>query len=125
MHREKVGPFLKKAVAAYSKRKSEIYEGKFFSPAERPRPVMFSEITKDFLDYSERNKRSHGHDSSRMVLPLRLWRDVQITELNAGRIERDLGQAAIDEKWEPATYKLSSLGIGYVFVSHSQRQSRE
>ena len=104
MHREKVGPFLKKAMAAYNKRKSEIYEGKFFSPGERPRPIVFSEISKDFLDYSKRNKRSHGHDSARMVLMVRLWRDCLITELNAGRIERDLGQAAMDEQWLPATY---------------------
>jgi integrase len=104
MHREKVGPFLKKAMAAYNKRKSEIYEGKFFSPGERKRPIVFSEISKEFLDYSKRNKRSHGHDSGRMVLLLRLWRDCLITELNAGRIERDLGLAAIDEQWLPATY---------------------
>ena len=104
MHREKVGPFLKKAMAAYNKRKSEIYEGKFFSPGERQRPIVFSEISKDFLDYSKRNKRSHGHDSARMVLLLRLWRECLVTELNAGRIERDLGQAAMDERWLPATY---------------------
>lgn len=104
MHREKVGPFLKKAMAAYNKRKSEIYEGKFFSPGERQRPIVFSEISKDFLDYSKRNKRSYGHDAARMILLLRLWRECLVTELNAGRIKRDLGQAAIDEKWLPATY---------------------
>ncbi len=49
MHREKVGPFLRKAMAAYNKRKSEIYEGKFFSPEQRQRPIVFSEISKDFL----------------------------------------------------------------------------
>ncbi len=104
MHREKVGPFLRKAMAAYNKRKSEIYEGKFFSPEQRQRPIVFSEISKDFLDYSKRNKRSYGHDSARMVLLLRLWRECLVAELNAGRIERDLGQAAIDAKWVPATY---------------------
>lgn len=104
IHREKVGPFLKKAMAAYNKRKAEIYEGKFFAPEERQRPVVFSEIAKDFLDYSKRNKRSHGHDSARMETLQRLWRECLVGELNAGRIERDLGQAAIDEEWLPATY---------------------
>jgi len=104
MHREKVGPFLKKAVAAYNKRKSEIYEGKFFAPELRQRPVMFPEIAREFLEYSRRNKRSYGHDATRMVLLLGLWRECLVADLNAGRIERDLGQMALEEEWAPATY---------------------
>lgn len=53
IHREKVGPFIKQAQSAYQKRKSEVREGKFFPENVRQRPILFSEMAQDFLDYSK------------------------------------------------------------------------
>src|SRR5436305_12314931 len=78
MHREKIGPFLKQAHAAYQKRKSEVRECKFFPGKINQRIVVFAEIANDFLAYSKKGKRSYGHDRARIETLLRLWRDVSI-----------------------------------------------
>ena len=104
IHREKIGPSLKLAQAAYQKRKTEIREGKFFPTKANRRAILFQEIAKDFLDYSRKFKRSHGHDEARMETLLRLWRDCSLEDLTAGKIERDLSDCAEQEEWTPATY---------------------
>jgi len=88
IHREKVGPFIKQAQSAYQKRKSEVREGKFFPEKVTQRPVLFSEVAKEFLVYSRSFKRSHGHDTGRMETLLRLWRDVPAADLTPGRLEK-------------------------------------
>lgn len=90
IRREKVGPSLKQAVAAYQKRKSEVREGKFFPDKLNRRVVLFSEIAGEFLAYSRQFKRSYPDDTGRMQNLLRLWRDVPLADLSPGRIERSL-----------------------------------
>lgn len=104
IHREKVGPYLKQATGAYQKRKSEVREGKFFPEKIRRRRIVFSELAQDFLDYSKREKRSHAHDMTRMRALLGLWKDCPASALTPGRIEHDLGEAAQQAEWAPATY---------------------
>ena len=115
IHREKVGPFIKQAQSAYQKRKSEVREGKFFPEKVRQRPILFSEVAQDFLDYSKKFKRSHGHDTGRMETLLRLWRDVPIADLPPGRIEKDLSECAEQEEWMPATYNRYRALLSGVF----------
>ena len=104
-HREKVGPYIKQAVAAYQKRKSEVREGRFF-PQKRSGQVscLFADAARDFLAHSKRTKRSYGHDQSRMQTLLQLWRDCSLADLTPGRIERGLAERGEQEEWTPATY---------------------
>jgi integrase len=104
MHREKIGPFLRQAEAAYRKRKSEVREGKFFPEKLKQRTVLFRELARDFLAYSKQNKRSYPHDVARMETLSRLWRDCPAIEMNPGRIERDLANCADENSWAEATY---------------------
>ena len=104
VRREKVGPFLKQAEAAYQKRKSEVREGKFFPDKASRRVVSFSEVARDFLGYSRKFKRSYNHDVARMQNLVRLWRDCPLSNLSTGRIEKDLSDCAEQEEWTPATY---------------------
>ena len=104
IHREKIGPFLGQAQAAYQKRKSEVREGKFFPGKINQRAVAFVEAALDFLSYSKKAKRSYSHDASRMERLLRLWRDCPLADLSPGRVERDLSECAVQEDWSPATY---------------------
>jgi integrase len=104
IRREKVGPFLKQAVAAYQKRKSEVREGKFFPDRMKQRLILFAEIAEDFLAYSKKFKRSYPDDLSRTANVQRLWRNLPLADLSPGRIERDLSECAKQQKWAPATY---------------------
>ena len=121
VHREKVGPFLKQAQAAYQKRKSEVREGKFFPDKLMRRAVLFDEIAQDFLEYSKQTKRSYGHDLGRSETLLRLWRGVSVTDLSPGRIERDLAESAKDAQWMPATYNRHRVLVSGIFslASHN------
>jgi integrase len=103
-HREKIGPSLKLAQAAYRKRKTEIREGKFFPDKLNRRSVLFREIALEFLEHSRKFKRSHSHDIARMETLLRLWRNCALDELNPGKIERDLSDCVEQEQWTAATY---------------------
>ena len=103
IHREKIGP-KSFAKSAYQKRKTEVREGRFFPDKFKKRQAPFSEVAQDFLKHSKKVKRSYGHDRTRMVILLRLWRDCPLSSLSPGRIERDLTDCAIEEKWAPATY---------------------
>ena len=104
IHREKIGPSLKLAQAAYQKRKTEVREGRFFPAKSNKRAILFQEIAKDFLEYSRKFKRSHSHDTARMEALLRLWRDCALDDLSPGKIERDLSDCAEQEGWTPATF---------------------
>lgn len=115
IHREKIGPFLKQAVAAYQKRKSQVREGKFFPEKVGRRVVSFAEIACDFLAHSKQTKRSHGHDASRMETLLRLWRDCPLADLVPGRIERNLAETAEQEEWMPATYNRYRALVSGIF----------
>ena len=103
IHREKIGP-KSFAKSAYQKRKTEVREGRFFPDKFKKRQALFSEVAQEFLNYSKKVKRSYRHDRTRMVILLRLWRDCPLSSLSPGRIERDLTNCAIEEKWAPATY---------------------
>src|ERR1700751_1895727 len=64
MRRQKVGPFLGVARAAYQKRKSEVREGLLF-PKLRERVILFGEIVKDSLEKSHREgRRDVAHEES-------------------------------------------------------------
>jgi integrase len=104
IRREKVGPFLEQAKKAVEKRRSDVREGRFFPDRLRQRVVLFSEIARDFLAHSKREKRSYGHDVSRSETLLRVWRDCPLSDLSPGRMERDLAECAEQEEWTPATY---------------------
>ncbi|MBI4480157.1 MAG: site-specific integrase [Acidobacteria bacterium] len=104
IHREKIGPSLKLAQAAYQKRKTEIREGKFFPQKPNNRSVLFREIALEFLEHSRKFKRSYSHDLARMETLLRSWRNHALEELTPGKIERDLSDCAEQEEWAPATY---------------------
>src|SRR5690349_21290505 len=81
IRREKVGPYLKQAVAAYQKRKSEVREGTFFPRKVTRRVVRFAEIAADFLKYSENFKRSYPDDVTRMAILVRMWGDLPVESL--------------------------------------------
>src|SRR5687767_2195758 len=104
IHREKVGPSLKLARAAYQKRKTEVREGTFFPVTMKRRSILFPEVAKDFLEYSRKSKRTFSHDRARMESLLRLWRNETLAELTPGRIEQGLSECAEQEKWTPATF---------------------
>ncbi len=104
IHREKIGPSLKLAKAAYQKRKTEIREGRFFPIKINKRGILFKEIAKDFLEYSRKHKRGHSHDTARMGTLLRLWRDSALDTFTPGKIEHDLSECAEQEQWTPATF---------------------
>ncbi|HEV3276306.1 MAG TPA: site-specific integrase [Terriglobia bacterium] len=115
IRREKVGPYVTQAGAAYQKRKSEVREGKFFPEKIHRRSLLFEEMAKDFLLHSRQTKRSHGHDAGRMETLLKLWRDCLVVELSAGRIERDLAECAEKEEWAPATYNRYRALVSGIF----------
>jgi integrase len=104
IRREKVGPSLKQAVAAYQKRKSQVREGKFFPDKLNRRVLMFAEAASDYLAYSRQFKRSYPDDVGRMQNLLRLWRSLPLTDISPGRVERDLSECAEQGSWAPATY---------------------
>jgi integrase len=116
LHREKVGPFLKPAVDAYRKRKTEVREGKFFPDQLRRRLVRFPELVQDFHVHSRQSeKRDSAHEISRAGTLLRLWRDVPLAELTPGRIEGDLAQCAEEEEWAPATFNRYRALVSGIF----------
>ncbi len=123
IHREKVGPSLKLAQAAYQKRKTEVREGTFFPTKTKKRNILFPEISKDFLEYSRKSKRSHTHDFARMATLLRLWRDCTLDDMTPGRIEQDLSDSAEQEEWAPATfnrYRALASGIFSLAIRNSK-----
>jgi integrase len=115
LRREKVGPFLELVKSTVEKRRSEVREGKFFPEKITQRPILFSEVARDFLSYSKKFKRSHAHDTSRMAELLRLWRDVPIPDLTPGRIEKDLSECSEQDQWMPATYNRYRALVSEVF----------
>jgi site-specific recombinase XerD len=104
IHREKVGPFIKQAQAAYQKRKSEVREGKFFPKKARQRSVGFAEIAKDALEYSKANKVSAAYkaDSWHMETLLNWFRERRGEDITPQDIDRKLSELA-DEGRKPAT----------------------
>ena len=46
---------------------------------------------------------------------LRLWRDLPILELAPGRLEKDLSECAVQERWMPATYNRYRALLSAVF----------
>jgi integrase len=126
IRREKIGPSLKLAQAAYQKRKSEVREGAFFPVKAKKRNILFPEIADDFLEYSRKSKRSHSHDSSRVVALLRLWRDCTLDDMTPGRIDKDLSDCAEQEVWKSATfnrYRALASGIFSLAIRNSKALS--
>src|SRR4051812_48778736 len=66
IRREVSGPSIKKALALLHKRKTEVLQGRKLPELNRRRPVLFSELATDALEYSKAQKRSHRIDLCRM-----------------------------------------------------------
>lgn len=115
IRREKIGPSIKQAVAAYQERKTEVREGKFFPDKIKQHPNLFSELASDFTKYSRQYKRSHKHDVARIELLKASWRDCSIAELTPGRIEKDLSELAEHEEWAPAAYNRYRALVSAIF----------
>lgn len=88
LHREKAWT---KALAIdlYRKRKTEIREGKFFpDKIGRQRTTLFSELVRDFLEYSETNKRSHDTDKRKAAVLLTAFGRRPATAITALDVEQ-------------------------------------
>src|SRR5215472_9205537 len=66
LHREKASPMLEGAKAALEKRRTEVRELKFFPEKVKQRPVLFSELAKDYLKLAQGRKRSWDHDEDHL-----------------------------------------------------------
>lgn len=96
IRREKVGPFVTQAGAAYQKRKSEVREGKFFPDKIKSHCVGFAEIAKDALEYSRATKVAAAYkaDQWHMEIVLGWFREKLATDLTPQEIERRLSELA-------------------------------
>jgi integrase len=106
IYRQKMpdGTSLQKAADLVAEKRRDVAKHKVFPETLRPKCVTFTEVAKDFLEYSRREKRSYAHDKARMETLLRLWRDQPIKEMKPGPIEADLADCSEEEEWAPATY---------------------
>lgn len=84
---EKIGPSKKLAEAVFAKRKIEIAEGKFLN-RKKIQKIRFEEFSKDYLEYSEANKRNYGRECFTMRHLVRAFGDRLLSEITIWRIER-------------------------------------
>lgn len=71
IRREKAG-LKSAAIKLYQKRKTEVLQGKKLPENLRARPISFSELADDALDYSKEHKKSYVDDKVRMA-KLKEW----------------------------------------------------
>ncbi|MBM4354672.1 MAG: hypothetical protein FJ109_12940 [Deltaproteobacteria bacterium] len=86
--RVKVGPNKKMAQAALDKARADIAEGKFLDKRKAPPPKSLAGLCKEFLDWSQANKRSWKRDEL-CIRHLRAFLgDCKVTEISAFQVEK-------------------------------------
>jgi integrase len=101
--REKVGAF-GLARTLLDKRRGEAIQGKKLPETLRRKFVSFSEVAEDALIYSRAHKRSWQDDESRMKRLTEWWGSRDAESITTAETERQLSDAARDEKWAPSTF---------------------
>ena len=97
--REKAGT-KSAAIALYRKRKTEALQGRKLPERLRRSPVLFREIAKDALAWSDAHKRSARNDHYRMARLLAWFGDKSAESISPQEIEANLR----NEPWRPATW---------------------
>lgn len=115
IRREKVGPYLEQAKAAYQKRKSEVRELKFFPEKMRQRVILFGELVGEYLQYARRTKRDWSHDDARLQVLLETWKDVPAADLTPGQIESVLAELGERNEWADSTHNRYRAVLSGVF----------
>jgi integrase len=101
-HREKAGT-LSAAKKLLTLRRSAALEGRKL-PELRKRPVLFAELCQDALAYSEKHKRSHAADESRMKLLKAMFGNRPADALSSQELESRLSEEASARKWAPSSF---------------------
>jgi len=114
LHREKHGGTPAAAHAAYTKRRNQIHEEKFFPEKIKERVILFSEVAKDWLARSSQKLRDHKHNLSRARVLVEKWGDRDVKNLTDGDIDAGLTELQQAHNWSPATfnrYRAAASGI--------------
>jgi site-specific recombinase XerD len=114
MHREKAGPLVSEAVAAYQTRKSEVRAGKFFPDQFKRRPLLFGEVAKEYLKLARARKRSWRGDEDHLEA-LKALNDVPIADLTPARLENVISDLAEEREWAQATFNRHKSTVSGVF----------
>jgi integrase len=97
--REKAGTWAA-ARDLYVKRKNEALVGRKLPEKLRRAPVLFDEIARDALAWSDEHKRSAANDHYRMKKLLNWFGGKPVDSITSGEIEAHLQS----ESWKPATW---------------------
>jgi integrase len=86
--RQKVGPNKKQAQAALAKIEASIAEGKFLDVRKAPPPKSLAALCKEFLEWSQANKRSWRRDELCVRHLRAFFGDCKVTDISAFQIEK-------------------------------------
>jgi site-specific recombinase XerD len=114
LRREKVGR-RSWAIDLYSKRKTEVLQGKKLPERLRAPMITFAEIAHDALVYSKTYKRTYEDDVFRMPRLLVAFRERTADSITPQDVERHLAQTAEENDWAPATVNRYRALISLIF----------
>jgi site-specific recombinase XerD len=115
IHREKVGPSIKRAVQLYQKRKTEVLQGIKLPETLRKRRVKFSELVEDALAYSKTHKRSYRHDVCRAGILEEEFGSRDASSITHQGLNTFLQERGDEEEWENATYNRYRALLSLIF----------
>ncbi len=94
------------AIKLYKLRTAAVLKGEKVPENLRKKPVTFTELSKDALEYSTAHKRSHDHDEKRMQRLVELFGANAAENIMPQDIERALTTLAAEctKGWKPATF---------------------